>query len=105
MNCYDPSLKVYNRGWLTLVNEKQFDFRQKLMEQVSQLLTQNTLTFDKQVIKKRKLSIKEDESLWKCFDQKSEYTKYMKDDEERIIFALIKKVMNTRLIEEFGKYR
>ena len=57
-NCYNPCLRVYNRGWLTLVNENYFVFGEKLMEKVSSSLTEWKISTEKNDIDKSKKEIK-----------------------------------------------
>ena len=62
-NCYDPRLRLYNRGWLTLVNEEYFEFGNKLMIKASSAMTQTILKTKKDPVGTSKLQIKEDKKL------------------------------------------
>lgn len=53
-NCYDPWLRVYNRGWITLVNKKKNAFGGKLIDIVLRSLTERKTNMERNEIDKCK---------------------------------------------------
>ena len=104
---YDSFMRSANRGYLTLVTIKYFEFGSLLMEKVSEGLTQTKLKNNLGASEKGKKSILNDNEILQSFLKASEDNEHLKsvDDRTKIFKLLVDKVVNARFSEEFRAYK
>ena len=96
-----------NRGYLTLVTIKYFEFGSLLMEIISEGLTQTKLKNNLGASEKGKKSILNDKEISQSFLKASEDNEHLKsvDDRTKIFKLLVDKVVNATFSEEFQAYK
>ena len=102
-------MQSMNRGGMTLMNKKYFDFGFKLLEIVSSKLTQDDLQNNILAPKIAKSEILENDDLfeefWVILELHDNSYLKQKEDVKRIYHELLEKVVNSRFSEECRLFR
>jgi len=104
---YNGFFRAGNRGYLTLISEKYCGFGLKLMDKLSQLVTQTKLQSDLGVVKSAKENILSDKVLQEIFLKSCNDDTNLNGKEEKLeMYAiLVSKAANARFCDEFRAYR
>ena len=104
---YDSFMRSSNRGYMTLVSIKYFDFGSQLITKVTETLNQRKLKNNLDATEKGKKLIMNDQDLLNCFLTASQDNVHMesKVDQTTMFKLLVDKVINTRFSEEFWAYK
>ena len=95
--CYDIFMRTWDRGGLTLVNTKYFDFGKNLMKEVSTALTKTKLQSNLNVCESAKKELLADKELFGNFCTISKnYKELLKKTRKKIFEELMEKVVNVK---------
>ena len=104
-NCYDIFLQSANRGYMTLVKDGYFEFRKKLMEVLSSLVTQEKPLNEKHVTEKAIESLVKNNELMEMFLESSKNNTHLKEEEKKKMYhVLVNKTANIRWADEMRAF-